>query len=345
MQPKGTFTLSLDFELIWGTLDLFGPNGFKDYCLAERAYVIDRLLDLFVEYEIPATWCIVGHLFLDRCEAVDGVKHPEIVTPAHKWNPGDWFQHDPGGSEASEPLFYARSLIKKIQACPIPQEIGSHSFSHVIFGDSGCGRQTAETELAACVRAAEEMGVNLRSFVFPRNEPGHLDLLPEYGFTSYRGPEPNWHNNPRCPANVRRLARLAEVILALAPPVVTPERRADGLMNIPGSMIYFPGHGLRRYVPMSLRVRRAAKGLNQAAARKGIFHLWFHPTNLAGDKTTMDAMFGGLRRIFDDAVKLRQQDKIEFRSMSQIADAYGRQPSRAGAVKTEAGQGIVSCVE
>ena len=26
---RGVFTISLDFELIWGTLDLLGPEGFK----------------------------------------------------------------------------------------------------------------------------------------------------------------------------------------------------------------------------------------------------------------------------------------------------------------------------
>src|SRR3712207_8281369 len=38
------------------------------------------------------------------------------------------------------------------------------SFSHVIFGDPGCSRATAESELAACVRAARALGVALRSF-------------------------------------------------------------------------------------------------------------------------------------------------------------------------------------
>ena len=61
---KGVFTLSLDFELLWGTVDLHGSERFRRACEIEREVVIDRLLDLLDEHKIPATWCILGHLFL-----------------------------------------------------------------------------------------------------------------------------------------------------------------------------------------------------------------------------------------------------------------------------------------
>jgi peptidoglycan/xylan/chitin deacetylase (PgdA/CDA1 family) len=318
----GIFTISLDFELIWGTLDLFGPEGFRGDCEIERSAVIDRLLELFIEFDVPATWCILGHLFLDHCDVVDGVKHPEIVRAEHQWCANDWFEHDPCGAEESAPLFLGKSLIEKIRSCSVPQEIGSHSFSHVIFGDRGCSRDAAQSELAACVKLAEESGIQLRSFAFPRNQIGHLDLLAKYGFACYRGPEPNWYQSPRWPAAVRRLSHLGEVITAAEPPVVEPEDRGDGLVNIPGSMIYFPRHGLRRYLPMYLRVRRAVKGLRAAARRGRIFHLWFHPTNLAGDQQTMDAMFGGLRRILEYASRMREKGQLEILTMGGIAEQY-----------------------
>jgi peptidoglycan/xylan/chitin deacetylase (PgdA/CDA1 family) len=340
---KGIFTISLDFELIWGTLDLFGPDGFANHCVAEREHVIDRLLDLFTEFDVPATWCILGHLFLDQCRSIDGVKHPEIVRPSHKWCAGDWFERDPGGTEGSQPVFFGRSLVRKIQSCPVPQEIGSHSFSHVIFGDAGCSRLTAASELTTCVRVADEMGIRLRSFAFPRNEPGHLDLLPEHGFACYRGVEPNWYYKPRWPSAVRRLAHLSDVIVAARPPVVVPEVDNTGLVNIPGSMIYFPRHGFRRYIPNSLRVKRAAKGLRAAADQKRIFHLWFHPTNLAGDQQTMDAMFGGLSRILEYAQSLRRRGEIEVLSMGQIADASVPKSAAPGAINATAPGRSISC--
>lgn len=311
---RGVFTLSLDLELIWGTVDLFGPERFRKACEAERL-LIDRLLELFVEFDISATWCILGHLFLDRCALENGRKHPEIVQPKHAWCRHDWFQHDPCTDEAKAPLFFGRSLVEKIRGCPVPQEIGCHTFSHVIFGDQGCSQATADSELAACVRLAREQEIELRSFAFPRNRVGHLEVLRKHGFLCYRGPEPVWYERGRWPELVKRLAHLWQVLTVTAPPTVLPETTGGDLWNIPGSMIYFPMHGWRRLVPLSWRVKRARKGLNAAAQDKRIFHLWFHPTNLA-DQT--EAMFSGLRQILEHVRELRGRGLLVVCPMASL---------------------------
>ena len=314
---RGVFTLSLDFEMIWGTVDLFGPAKFAKACEVEREAVV-RLLDLFVEFEVPATWCTQGHLFLTRCDAQEGRKHPEIIRPNHAWCRGDWFDHDPGGDERTAPVYFARSLIEKILACPVPQEVGCHTFSHVIMGDPGCSRATAESELRECVRLARELGVELASFAFPRNIVGHLDVLRQCGFRCYRGPEPVWYENDRWPAAVRRAGHLWDVLTAAEPPVVRPTLTESGIWNVPGSMIYFPMHGFRRHIPLGLRVARARKGLDAARRERAVFHLWFHPTNLVFE---MDAMFEGLRRILAYAARLRERGEIEMRPMKDLAPA------------------------
>ncbi len=317
---KGAFTISLDFELIWGTQDLFGVDGgFKRACLIERERVIDEMLALFVEFEFPATWCILGHLFLDKVETVDGVMHPQIVRPKHAWMDGDWFQHLKPHSENSDSVFLGRSLVEKIKNCSVPQEIGSHSFSHVIFADEGCSRETAESEMKECVRLADSIGVKLESFAFPRNEVGYLDVLREQGFTNYRGAEPNWYENPKVPEKARRVLRLIDVLRAAKPPVILPEKTESGLWNIAGSAIYFPMHGKRKHIPLSLRVKRAVKGLNAAVKEKKVFHLWFHPTNMA-DET--EAMFTGLRQIMEHAARLRKNGELDFMTMGQLVRKF-----------------------
>ena len=313
---RGAMVVSLDFELIWGTIDLFGAGRFRHAVEVERAMVVDRLLDLFVRHDIAATWCIVGHLFLERCEAVAGVAHPDIVRPRHDWVDGDWLAHDPCGSEASHPLHYGRSLVRRIQACPVRQEIGSHSFSHVVFGDTGCSRAAADSDLAACRRHAEELDVTLRSFAFPRNRVGHLDVVAEHGFTSYRAPEPAWYDRPRVPEAARRAGHLLKVLSAWRPPVTTPSRTAGGLCRLPASMMYFPMHGRRRWIPASLRVRRALRGLADAAAQRKVFHMWFHPTNMADEA---DAMFAGLDRILSAAADLRRRGELDVLTMEELA--------------------------
>ena len=309
---RGVFTISLDFELIWGTRDKYGIDRFREACQIERDFVIDRLLKLFVDFKFPATWCIVGHLMLDHCAVQNGGKHPEIVPPRHFWC-NDWFELDPCRDEGSEPLFYAQSLVRKIQECKIPQEIASHTFSHVIFGDPGCSKETARTELKACVRAAADLGIRMESFVFARNSVGHLDALREFGFRIYRGAEPQWYDS--IPTSLKRIARLSTVLAASDPPVVLPIDAGDGLWNVPASMLYFPMHGVRRFVPMHLRVKRAIKGLDAAAREKKIFHLWFHPTNLSDHTETM---FEGLEKIFEHARAMREKGKLDFLPMKSL---------------------------
>ncbi len=312
---RGVFTISLDFELIWGTLDLFGPERFRRACEIERAAVV-RLLDLFAEHEVPATWCVLGHLFLDSCTQTNGHKHPEIVRPTHNWCRHDWFHPDPCATEATAPIFYGRSLLERIRSCPVAQEIGCHSFSHVIFGDRGCSPATAESEISACVRLARDMGLELRSFAFPRNSVGHLDVLRRNGFICYRGPDATWYEKRPWPGLSKRLLHLWDVLRASEPAVVLPEWTPAGLWNIPGSMIYFPMHGLRRYLPVRLRVLRAVKGLNAAVRRKRVFHLWFHPTNLADQ---IESMFSGLRSILEHACRLRDRGDLVFHTMAALA--------------------------
>jgi peptidoglycan/xylan/chitin deacetylase (PgdA/CDA1 family) len=313
--PRGVFTLSVDFELIWGTLDLFGPRKFERACRIEREIVIDRLLALLEEFRVTATWCVVGHLFLERCRSVDGRAHPEIARPKHSWVKGDWFQHDPCTDESRHPLIYGRRLLQRLVACRVRQEIGSHSFSHVIFGDRGCSRDTAASELRACVAAADAMQVRLRSFAFPRNRVGHLDLLPDFGFECYRGPGPRWYENREPSGPLGRLAHLLDVWLATTPPLVLPTPTSSGLWNLPGSMIYFPMHGIRRTVPVSRRVRRARKGLDAAARGRRVFHLWFHPTNLADQ---CERMLAGLRQILQHAATLRDRGAIDIVPMGSV---------------------------
>jgi hypothetical protein len=312
---RGVFVLSLDFELIWGTLYRGGPELFGAACERERTMVFGPLLSLLEEFEIPATWCVAGHLMLDSCAPVNGVKHPEIVRPEYPWYEGDWFKWDPCTDETRDPIFYGRDLVERLLAASVPQEIGCHGFSHMTFGDPGCSRETAASEVQACVQAASELGVTMQSFVFPRNRIDHLDVLREHGFTCFRGLQPTWHSGGGAAGRLQRAGHLVDVLLARRPPVVLPQRR-DGLIDIPGSMMFVPAYGARRYIPMSLRVGRTLKGIEDAVRKRRVMHLWFHPTNLA-DET--EAMLGGLRTVFAEVALRRERGELDVLPMAEAA--------------------------
>ena len=59
----GAFVVSLDFELAWGTRGRPSADKVGRYLNGTRP-AIDRMLQLFQQYEISATWVMVGGLLL-----------------------------------------------------------------------------------------------------------------------------------------------------------------------------------------------------------------------------------------------------------------------------------------
>ena len=287
---KATFTVSLDFELMWGTHDRPYGESLRKLYETERREVVDRLLGLLTRYRIRATWGIVGKLFLKR--------------------------------DDEDPLLYCSELIEKIRHCAVPQEIGSHTMTHAILGSPQCTALMAERELGDWVRVARENDVSFQTLILPRNCIGHLDVARRHGFRCYRGRELVWYDSQ--PRTVQRLGHLLEILTARTPASVVPQENA-GLWNIPGSMLYTPARGLRRYVPVWLRVLRANRGLDAALRQKRLFHLWFHPTDLT---CRTEAMLDGLRQIFERAARLRDAGELDILPMRDLIPANGENGER-----------------
>lgn len=308
----GSFILSVDTELAWGGVH----NGsfrrrYGDYRQTREA--IQRLLGLMERYQIRATWAVVGHLFLDQCRAEGGVKHPEITRPSYPWFNGDWFDADPGGDLEGDPFWYGADIVKQIQNCKVPQEIGSHGFSHMVAGDPGCSRECFDSELRACVEQGSKRDAVLKSFVFPRNSVGHLDVLAENGFTVFRGPVSAWYT--KLPAPLRPWARLMDSMLPLTPPISDPGWQG-ALCDLPASYFYPHRDGWAKLIPLGLGVHKAKLGLERAARRNGLFHMWFHAFNLASDP---DRLLRGLETIFQRVCRLREAGHLFNPSMADLA--------------------------
>ncbi len=313
---RGVFTLSFDFELVWGSRDLMSDiSPLVEASRIFRSGLFHRLLGRMTQLEVVATWATVGHLFLDHAELGDNGLHPDLIPPRHRWRSAPWLDGVPAGDELSHPEFYAQSLV--LQLHEAGQEIGCHSFSHPIFGDEGCSRKTAHSEVKRCVQCAAELGIPMRSFVFPRNSSGFLDVIAEHGFTCWRGEAPVWYHHPSVPRRVRRAAHFADVALAATPPTVMPVRGPHGLWNIPASGSFFPYSGSRRAIPIPRRVRRAVYGIDRAAAERRISHLWLHPINLADEP---EPMLAGLLRVLEHAARLRDEGRLEILPMAAVAD-------------------------
>jgi peptidoglycan/xylan/chitin deacetylase (PgdA/CDA1 family) len=309
---RGVFILSLDEELAWGSVH--GGSLPQRTALFQQARpCIIRLLKLLEKYQIHATWALVGHLFLEQCQPVNGIKHPEIIRPKYSWYPHDWFLADPCSRLEEAPLWYGRDIIQQIQSCQVAQEIGCHTFSHVRVGEPGCSRECFVSELQACRVEAEKFGLNLRSFVFPRNSVGHLDALVEAGFITYRGNAPS--SFVRLPGIAAGICRQLGYLLPFAAPVVLPKRE-NGLWNLPASYFFPPTHRWWRLLSDMSRVYKIKQGLQKAAKKRFIFHLWFHPFNLASQP---DKLFNELEVIFAEVCRYRDAGRLDNLTMGELA--------------------------
>ena len=314
---RGALVVSLDLELLWGYHDLYVNDTLQAQCDGSRE-AIRRLLALFDEYHVPATWAIVGHLFLDHADRdAEGHAHPGHPRPRYPWVKGDWFERLPEGDAAACPEWYGPDLVEMIRRAKQPQEIGCHTFSHVVFGDPGCDATVARAELARCVALAQAVGVDMKTMVFPRNKVGHLDALREVGLEVYRGRDVEpfaW-----LPDNLRDQGTILSRVLSIPPPPVLPYRTPEGLINLPGSMFYMAATEWQRYVPMAFRTIVAKRGLRQAARQNAIFHLRLHPEALVFGA---DRLFDGLAEIFNAADRLRRAGRLQMLSVYDAAHAY-----------------------
>jgi peptidoglycan/xylan/chitin deacetylase (PgdA/CDA1 family) len=309
-----TFTLSLDTELIWGSAHKMSSAEFQRRFPDARRVVV-RLLRLLEERRVSATWAVVGHLLLPD----DRTREAGAIGGGIAWPATARSRLAPAGDRISEPLWYAADAVEQIVGSRVPQELGSHSFSHIRA--DAVDREVFRSELRASKELARHYGVKLRSFVFPWNVEAHHDVLHEEGFDCFRS-QPT--RRPWVVGPLLRAARFREMMLAVDPPTGTPVRHPSGLMAVPASMFFGPRHGVRRYSPLRNLVSRAIVGLRRAASRRELFHLWFHPYNLTTDP---DALLLALDRVLIEVSALRESGVIDVLSMSETADKWSRKTS------------------
>lgn len=310
----GTFVLSLDTELAWGTFDKGGHRAFRQHLESTREK-ISSLLTLLHDRQIPATWAFVGHLFLNECSpSEDGQDpHPDVKTPRFSWYDRPWHGEDPATDRKTSPLWYGDDILDMVLEATPEHEIGCHTFSHVPLGDPAVDSETARSQLAKCCELAQERNITLRSLAFPRNNIGHFPIVKELGFTSYRGPERSWFT--RLPGRMAQLGHFAHRFLAITPPVYQSLPVESGLVNIPASMFLMPPDGIRALIPGRSRIMQAKRGLHAGAKTDSVFHLWFHPWNLGGSS----AMLTWLEEILDEVATLRSQGKMRVLTMGNLA--------------------------
>ncbi len=317
---NGKFVISLDFEIYWGVRDAVKLKEYKEHLLGVQK-VIPLLLDLFKQYDIQATFATVGFLFFNtKEELLENLPNQKPEYKNAKLSPYTSHFSSVGENENVDPFHFASNLIQQI--VNHGQEIGSHTFSHYYCLEKGQTKEDFKEDLLAAKKIAQKRGIELKSFVFPRNQynKDYLTVCREMGFTSFRGNEKSWwFSSESFGANnfLRRPFRLLDSYWNLSGKncYSLEEMKQQVILNIPSSR-YLRPYSKKLKAFENLRLKRITDSMSYAAKKGLVYHLWWHPHNF-GSNIINNISF--LEKILIHYKKLNSEFNFESLNMRQLA--------------------------
>ncbi len=323
MTPKpnqrGYFLISLDFELYWGVRDCKPLDSCRERMEKVRE-VVRRMIALFSEYEVKATFATVGMLMAEsKDELLDFVPDNKPLYDATHLSPYNGYLGQM--PETDMHLHFAPDLVEAIQKSP-GLEIGSHTFSHYYCLADGQDAASFEDDLRSHLKLAEKRGIKLKSLVFPRNQynKAYLDICRKLGIEVFRGNESSWiysARNDEQETPLRRAIRLTDAYLNISGhhTYKPGEMVEQGLFNFPSSRFLRPARPINPVLE-GLRLRRITRAMDYAAKHGEVFHLWWHPHNFSENT---EANFAFLERILQHYQALHAKYDFESLNMGELA--------------------------
>ena len=316
----GIFLVSLDFELLWGIRDFAGQSKVDE--ILRTRQVVPRLLEMFQEFDIHATWATVGFLFFDsRNELIASLPKRRPSYANHALSPYENLVAELGVDEKDDPSHYAPSLIRQIIQTP-HQEMATHTFSHYYCLEEGQTPEDFDHDLKASLRAAEKFDLKSTSIAFPRNQydDKYLTVCAGNGLLVYRGTENLWfRQSSKRRAHRqwgRRIMRILDAYFNISGANAYSLPAMEGqLINLPSSR-YLRSYSKKFSGFEPLRLKRITSSMTIAAKSKQAFHLWWHPEDFS--KNTKENL-GFLRKILMHYAELQDKYGMQSYTMQETA--------------------------
>ncbi|MCF6279258.1 MAG: polysaccharide deacetylase family protein [Flavobacteriaceae bacterium] len=321
---NGTFVISLDYEIHWGTFDAMTLDEYGNN-LKNVNSVIDRLLELCGKYKVKLTFATVGMLFAKNKEELLKFNPSQIPTYEDKALDAYKLIDKIGNNEEEDKLHYAQSVIKRIKNMT-NHEIGTHTYSHYNCLVSGQTLEQFEEDIIAAKNIGKHLDIDVKSIVFPKNQVNepYLNVCEKHEILSYRGTEQSFIYNTK-----------HKHIKKYIVPLIRLTRLMDGYINVTGHNTYnvekvnkhknqiinLPSSRfLRPYFPKlkfleKLKVRRITKSMRYAAKNNELYHLWWHPHNFG---VNADENFKNLEEIFKEFKKLNKKYNFQSNTMAEL---------------------------
>lgn len=310
------FVISLDFELHWGRFDKVPLTGAEKY-YAHAQKAVPRLLDLFSEFGISATWATVGMLMAENREEWRTFQpdvHP--LFKSEVYSAYRWYE----GSKAPDHALFAPKLAKRILEYP-NQEFACHTHAHYYTQEAGACDESFRADLRAAKRIVrEKLGVEMRSLVFPRNQynPSAIQIAGEEGFAFVRTNPKDWYwKNPHDSQLTKRLFRTADAIVPLGQKTsfsLDSIQSNTKALQIPASRFFRPYQTKILWLNQ-LKLQRILKEMSIAADRGEVYHLWWHPHNHGHHP---EETFAELRQVLDHYRYLHETKGMQSKGMEGL---------------------------
>lgn len=317
---NGTLLISLDFELFWGVRDCTSLNKYGKRILMARKAVV-RMLELFEEYDIHATFAIVGFLFFDSKKELE-MNIPKSI-PCYKnksLSPyGNYLKTQVGDSEEKDQYHFASTLVSLINSHK-EHEIATHTYSHFYCREEGQTREDFKADLEiACDIAYQKTGKRLKSIVFPRNmyNKDYLSVCKKMGIEIVRGNPCNFYQQSG--SGMNRLLRFIDTYVNLSGhnTYSYDSIKASSLVyNMPSSSFFRPYNSGLSFCEQ-MKILRIKKSMTHAAKHNQVYHLWWHPHNFG---TNYSRNIEQLRLILIHYKKLNQLYGFQSVTMTELLE-------------------------
>ncbi|AEB08124.1 polysaccharide deacetylase family protein [Desulfobacca acetoxidans] len=317
---KSCFIISLDFELYWGVQHRLSLEESKNILLNTRS-AIPKILNIFIENDIHATWATVGFLFFEtKDELLNSL--PNRIPQYKNYRLSSYRNiTNIGCNEKEDPFHFAPSLIKQI-ASTNHQEIGTHTLSHYYCLEESQDSDMFRDDLAVAMNIARKYDIQIKSIIFPKNQinTNYLPICAEFGIMSYRQNQDNWIYLERDTNSDSLLIRGIRLL--------------DNYINITGYNSNFMTYEPNKYpiaIPASrllkpyakepswllaMKIHRILSDMTYAAKNSLIYHLWWHPHNF-GQHTEQNLII--LDNILQHYNILKSEYGMESLNMNEIS--------------------------
>lgn len=312
------FTISLDFELMWGvfdkkTISTYGQN------ISNVHVVIPKILELFKKYDIHCTWATVGMLFNANLDELK--KSISEYLPSYVEEKFSAYNHFSNIIADDFEIYYSGNKLINIIKSYENQEIATHTYSHYYCLERGQSTVQFKADLELAILKGENRDIKIKSIVFPRNQYNidSLKVCKLVGINTFRGNETNFIHKPRNQSQLNTLIRglryLDSYIKISGYNTYNELEIESGVLNIPSSSFLRPYNFKLRFLE-KYKLKRIKSAMLYAAKNNSLYHLWWHPHNFGAN---INENLFNLEEILKYYTYLNSKYKMKSLNMDEVS--------------------------